>query len=270
MNMRKVLAASVALTCATVSSVEVAAQVRVPTPGPVVELRQYKIARSRREEFIPFFEREFVETQDAAGMPLIGQFRDLHDSDRFVWMRSFSDMAERQRALTEFYTGPVWQAHRAVANRLLDDNDNVLLLKPAGNGSGFEAPAPRPARGNGKSPNSIIVANIYYLWKDPAEGFTSFFFEKVAPSLRAGGVPVLGAYVTETSPNTFPRLPVRQAEKVFVWFTRASDGAQYAAAMRRVGAGRSWRTAIEPALARFEERLTQTLYLSPTPRSALR
>ena len=30
------------------------AQVAVPAPGPVVELRQYKIVRGRREEVIPY------------------------------------------------------------------------------------------------------------------------------------------------------------------------------------------------------------------------
>jgi hypothetical protein len=266
----KMTLTALALAGATLSTFGVAAQVAVPRPGPVVELRQYKIVHGRREEFIPFFEREFVETQDAVGMPLIGQFRDLNDADRFVWLRSFTNMADRQRALTDFYTGPVWQAHKARANPMLDDNDNVLLLKPARGESGFAAPAPRPAPGSAQPPTSMIIVNIHYLWKDPTEGFTSFFLDRMAPRLRAAGIPVLGAYVTETSPNTFPRLPVRQAEKIFVWITRAADGGHYAAAMRQVNASADWRAAIEPALADFEERSTQTLYLSPTPRSALR
>lgn len=262
--------AAIALVGATLPASDLAAQVAVPTPGPVIELRQYKIVHGVREEFIPFFEKEFVETQDAVGMPLIGQFRDLNDADRFVWMRSFSGMVDRQRALTDFYTGPVWQAHKARANPMLDDNDNVLLLKPARAGSGFEAPAPRPAPGTGLPPRSVIVVSIHYLWKDPGEGFSAFFLDKVAPALRAAGMPVLGAYVTETSPNTFPRLPVRQGEKVFVWFSRATDPRQYDATMRKVRSGRAWHETIAAPLEDFEERETQTLYLSPTPRSALR
>jgi len=266
---RKLIVAALSL-AAALPAWSLAGQVAVPTPGPVVELRQYKIVHGKREEFIPFFEREFVETQDKAGMPLIGQFRDLDDSDRFVWMRSFSDMAERERALTDFYTGPVWKANRERANPMLDDNDNVLLLKPAAPGSGFEAPPPRPAPGMGLPADSVVVVNIHYLWKDPGEGFAAFFLGRMAPRLRAGGLPVLGAYVTETSPNTFPRLPVRQSEKVFVWFTRARDVARYRAAMRRVNESRDWKGSVASALADFEERGAQTLYLSPTPRSALR
>jgi len=266
----RTMAAALALAGAAAPSGELAAQVAVPAPGPVVELRQYKIVHGRRDAFVALFEREFVETQDAVGMPLLGQFRDLDDSDRFVWLRSFRDMADRLRALTDFYTGPVWKAHRAEANPMLDDNDNVLLLKPARAASGFEAPAARPAPGTGKPPASVVVVNIHYLWKDPGEGFTAFFLDKVAPKLRAGGLPVLGAYVTETAPNSFPRLPVRQSEKLFVWFTRAPDSGRYAAALRGVSARRDWREAIGPALADFEERQAQTLFLAPTPRSALR
>lgn len=270
MKRRRLVVAVIAMVGAALPASDLPAQVSVPTPGPVVELRQYKIVHGLREEFIPFFEKEFVETQDAVGMPLLGQFRDTNDADRFVWIRSFSDMADRKRALTDFYTGPVWQSHRARANPMLDDNDNVLLLRPARAGSGFGAPAPRPAPGGGMPAASMVIVNIHYLWKDPGEGFTSFFLDQMAPDLRAVGIPVLGAYVTQTSENTFPRLPVRQAEKVFVWFTRISDVGHYKAAMRRVIASRQWRASIAPALASYEERQTQTLYLSPTPRSALR
>lgn len=270
MSPRNLLLALAALAGASVAAPRTSAQVVVPAPGPILEMRQYKIVHGKREQFIPRFEQEFVETQDAVGMPLLGQFRDMSDADRFVWMRSFSDMVSREYALTQFYTGPVWLANRGWANPMLDDNDNVLLLKPAREGSGFAAPAPRPAPGSGLSPSSVIVANIHYLWKDPGEGFSAFFLDKVAPQLRAAGIPVLGAYVTETSPNTFPRLPVRQAEKVFVWFTRATDASHYRSAMRGINATHVWRETIEPSLTDYEERDTQTLFLSPTPRSALR
>ena len=55
----------------------------------VVELRQYTLKPSRRDVLIDLFEREFVESQQAQGIDIIGTFRDASDADRFVWLRGF-------------------------------------------------------------------------------------------------------------------------------------------------------------------------------------
>ena len=44
-------------------------------------------------------------------MEVIGQFRDLDDPDRFVWLRGFPDMRPARASLAAFYGGPVWKAH---------------------------------------------------------------------------------------------------------------------------------------------------------------
>ncbi len=54
------------------------------TYSPIVELRMYTLHPGRRDELIALFDREFVETQEAVGMQVIGQFYDLDDPDRFV------------------------------------------------------------------------------------------------------------------------------------------------------------------------------------------
>jgi hypothetical protein len=108
----------------------------------------------------------------------------------------------------------------------------------------------------------VVVATVHYLWKDPAEGFLAWFTDKLAPRLVAAGLPVLGAYVAENAENTFPRLPVRQHEKVFVWFTRVDDAAAWNEAQKRLAA--------DPELADAQERPAQVLRLDPTPRSRLR
>src|SRR5947209_5674345 len=66
----------------------------------VIELRQYTLHPGRRETLIALFEEKLV-PQLAAGMRLLGQFRDLDHADRFVWLRGFSDMPARTRALRE-------------------------------------------------------------------------------------------------------------------------------------------------------------------------
>jgi hypothetical protein len=42
---------------------------------PIVELRQYTLRRGQRDVLISLFDREFVETRDAAGMAILGQGR---------------------------------------------------------------------------------------------------------------------------------------------------------------------------------------------------
>lgn len=233
---------------------------------PVIELRQYRIFPGQRERMIEVFDGRLIEGQEDVGMRLLGQFRDLDDPNRFTWLREFPSMEAREQALTAFYTGPVWKAHRGEANPLIDDSDNVLLLRPAAAGLALTV-QPSSARakvGAEPAPAGVVVATIYYLWKDPAEGFTEFFRSRWAPALATAGLPVLGAYVTETTPNNFPRLPVQQGEKVFVWFTRVSDGAAYGKAIEHLD------SALVAELANHQERQSQVLRLSPTSRSLLR
>ena len=268
----KIKAGAVAALAAVTSTVGSFSAVAQDVPNhSVLELRQYKMTPGSRAKFIELFDRNFVESQEAVGATLIGQFADVDRPDRFTWIRSFENMETRKAALNAFYFGPVWKAHKDVANPMLDDNDNVLLLRPAWPGSAFPSrPGPRPNPGEKATPNSIIIVRIHYLWKDPGEGFTSFFQNRIAPRLQAAGLPVLGAYVMEKSENTFPRLPVRAGEKVFVWFTRSPSVTAYEAALKRIENSAGWRGEVAAKLADFEERSGQTLRLKPTPRSALR
>lgn len=237
----------------------------------VFELRQYKIVDGKRDALIDLFERAFVESQEAVGARLIGQFRDMNDPNRFTWIRAFGDMADREKALTAFYSGPAWLAHRSEANPMLYDNDNVLLLRPAWKGGGFAAPrGQRVAVGKVAPQAGVVVATIYYLWKAPNEGFTEFFHEHVAPRLAAAGLPVIAAFVAEDQPNNFPRLPVRQGEKLFVSFSRAPDRATAERAAADLHRDAAWQSEVQPGLADAQERTAQILYLAPTDRSLLR
>lgn len=235
---------------------------------PVIELRQYKIVEGQRDQFVELFDREFVETQEAEGMELIGQFRDRTDPDRFTWIRAFPGMDSRQRALTAFYSGPTWLAHRSTANPMLLDNDNVLLLRAAWPGSGFNGVAERQVADDTR-PARLAIITIHYLWKDPGEGFTAFFKHRFAPALTRAGVSVDAALVRENSANNFPRLPVREGEKLFVWATTVAGEAAWQAALARLHADADW-PAIRKQLFDYEERAAQRLMLDPTLRSRLR
>ena len=91
---------------------------------PVVELRQYTLRPGQRDVLIDLFDREFVESQEATGMAIVGQFRDLDDPDRD------RDRLQRSRGK-------------------LDDDFQPPHV-PA-DGRGLRQPEPNPALGRGRA-----------------------------------------------------------------------------------------------------------------------
>lgn len=253
------------------------------SPINVIELRQYTLYPGQRDVLIELFDREFVESQEATGMAVLGQFRDLDDPDRFVWLRGFDDMPSRAEALGRFYGGPVWKEHRDRANATMIDSDNVLLLRPAAPNSGFPAtPASvRPSiggevgdrcdrRGDDTGPQperqpSLLLATIYYRDHPFDEAFLDFFQSQLRPVLVETGATPLACLQTEYAENTFPALPVRTGEHAFVWFARFPSPAELDHHLRRL--------ADAPVLLTLSVMLSgapQRLRLAPTARSLLR
>lgn len=236
----------------------------------VYELRQYTLHPGQREVLIDVFDREFVESQEALGMEIVGQFRDLDRPDRFVWLRGFLDMPARQRALAGFYGGPVWAKHKDVANATMVDSHDVLLLRPVTPETCFPVSGePRPPVSGGDRPRSLVTATVYH----PAQAETSELSRLLAglvdPLLiNAGALPV-ALLQTETAKNSYPALPVREGEHVLVGFARIRDAATHAAQVRRLQQSRDWREAqrqLRPHLLAEP----QQLRLEPTTRSSLR
>lgn len=236
--------------------------------GMVVELRQYTLHPGQRDVLVRLFEREFVETQEAAGMHLLGQFRDLHDRDRFVWLRGFDDMPRRAEALAAFYGGPAWQAHRDAANATMVDSDNVLLLRPARAGSGFvRDDAPPPAAG-AVIPLGVVEARLLYAPSTVSDGQVEAVLAAAEAPLRRVGGSLLAAMVDEPAANNFPRLPVREGEHVLALFAQFPTRSAYDAYRAALLASAPWRGAVE-ALVTGAPRPPDVLLLSPTPRSRL-
>jgi len=169
---------------------------RTPTPESatrVVELRRYTLRPGRRDTLIELFEREFIETQQAVGLQVLGLFTDPLRPDTFVWLRGFAGMAERLQGLQAFYGGPAWQRHREAANATMVDSDDVLLLRPV---------TPWPAAPVA-SPGGTWHALVCGL-REPADA-------AVRATLR--GLPGLWLD-SEPAENDFPRLPVRSGSWV--------------------------------------------------------
>lgn len=238
---------------------------------PVVELRQYTLRPGQRDVLIDLFDREFVESQEAEGMAIVGQFRDLDNNDRFVWIRGFTDMPSRARALAGFYGGPVWREHAAEANATMIDSDNVLLLRPASPRSGFPAPATaRPPTGHSATGESRILVTLYFRDRPFDASFTSFFDQHARPVLAETGAVPLACLQTEYAENTFPALPVRTGENVFVWLARFATPAHLNSHLDRLECSGPWRDRVLPTLSSMLSSPPERLRLAPTARSLLR
>jgi hypothetical protein len=232
----------------------------------VLELRQYTLRPGQRERLVALFERAFIESQEALGIVLPGQFVDADDADRFIWLRGFADMAARTRALAAFYDGPVWRAHRDEANATMIDSDDVLLLRPLQpfDLRGLLRPPPGAAAAPGR-----VVAMVCPLRPGSARAVAQWFETRLRPHLEAHGARFLGSWVTEPARNDFPRLPVREGEPMFVWFAGFEDAAKHLRWQRAIEAD----PATASAFARWQDSLDgppQYLQLIPTPRSLLR
>ena len=234
----------------------------------VLELRQYTLHAGRRDDLIALFEREFVEPQEAAGIAVWGTFRDLDAPDRFVWIRAFAHMAARADGLGAFYGGPAWKQHRETANATMIDSDDVLLLRPlGGNDALLAALQPRPPIDAAPAAGGVFTITVCPL-RAPADAALVHAFDQcVHPWWVGVGGDLLACWVTESAPNNFPRLPVREGENVIAWLTRFEDEAaqqRHAALLAASGCLQrpEWRDLLsaEPVHLR----------LAPTPRSALR
>jgi hypothetical protein len=224
----------------------------------VVELRRYALHPGRRDSLIDLFEREFVESQEACGMRLLGQFRELDDADRFVWLRGFPDIPRRAQSLASFYGGPVWRAHREAANATMVDSDDVLLLRPVHADAGFVLDhAQRVAVGAAPRPGGLVVAMIWSLQPRSDAEVVDALDGRVAARLRQAGAARLACFVSEHAPNTFPALPVREGENVFACFAGFDDASH-------------WQRHGEDVLRAADCGTAQVLRLTPTARSLVR
>ena len=179
-------------------------------------------------------------------------------------------MRSRAQALNDFYGGPVWKAHREAANATMIDSGNVLLLHPANPTSGFSlGNKARPRVGSTEPRSELIVATIYYFDAPVDAAFVQFFEKTVKPAVIGSGATVLAYFVAEQSENTFPALPVREGENVFVWFARFNDPAAYERHIAALTQAPRWRDEISKELARRLKREPEILKLSPTARSLL-
>lgn len=247
---RTLLAAGLAAGCAT--------EPPMPTLN-VFELRNYVMQPGGRDVLIEMFEAHFYESQEAVGSHIVGIFRNLDDPNSWVWMRAFENMDTRRAALDAFYTSPIWREHREAANAAMIDSSNVLLLRPRAAPSlihASPAPAPRPT-------DALIVARTYALTPQTEADFAALYAREATPRLRALGAVQLATFATEHAANSYPRLPIREGETVFVSLTRFETAAAFEA--QRAALAEVDASILSPLAA-----APQIMRLAPTLRSRLR
>ncbi|PAP93947.1 NIPSNAP family protein [Mesorhizobium wenxiniae] len=243
--------------------------------SPVVELRQYTLKPGRRDTLIDIFDGHLIDGQEAAGMTIIGQFRDLDRPDMFVWLRGFDGMEARKNALIAFYEGPVWAAWRDAANATMISSDDVLLLKPAWPDAGFQltgsqrtaVPAYEKPSGDNRLSDSVVI-KIHHLRPGAGADFASRFETDAIPTLAEFGARPLAAFVTEHAENSFPRLPVRSGENVFISVTAFDSADAHARHEAALASSPEWQ-ALEREAQSCLARSTETLRLSATSQSLL-
>jgi hypothetical protein len=149
------------------------------------------------------------------------------------------------------------------------NSDNVLLLRTVQAERLWEQR--RGAADAVSGASGVVICTTCHLKPGGDAEFAAFFLAAMKPELeRCGPVEIVGTFTSERSANTFPRLPVREGETVFVWLARHSDLAAYATHVGRLAGSETWTKEVLPEIRRRTWRENHVARLAPTTRSVLR
>ena len=99
----------------------------------IVEVRSYRIKPNKRAEFINLFETKAIPAQRSYGMKIVGPLIDVENPNKFVFLRSFPSLEERDRMREDFYEGPLWKNElEALAMPMLESYDVILCETSTG------------------------------------------------------------------------------------------------------------------------------------------
>ena len=94
----------------------------------IVEVRTYTIKAGLRQRFIDLWETRTKPLQLSLGMGVIGPWLDLENPDRFVWLRSFPSMTERERMKRALYESEEWTGGlEAIVMPMLEEFTSVVV-----------------------------------------------------------------------------------------------------------------------------------------------
>jgi len=179
----------------------------------VIELRNYLLKKGVLNNFINYFESNFIEPQNILGGYPLGQFGIDNTENRFCWIRGFEDMKTRSRFLRSFYEeGAIWKEYGPGANDMMINSDNVYLLRPlvfplASRIDGFNS---------GFFNNNCKIANVgFYSANSRLNELIELFDSFYNPFMKSLNINV-SYWISELGENDFPRLPVFQDKNLLV------------------------------------------------------
>jgi len=76
---------------------------------PIIEIRVYKVAKGKMDEWERFFHDRLVEPQKKAGIKVLTAYRTLGDENLFIWSRQFSSKANMAKERAAFYQSDLWK-----------------------------------------------------------------------------------------------------------------------------------------------------------------
>lgn len=93
----------------------------------IIEVRTYRIKPGHRAEFIRLFESRSVPAMRRCGMHVIGPLLDVENPHRFVFLRSFPTLEDREPMKDAFYGSDLWKHElEAIMMPLIDSYDVTL------------------------------------------------------------------------------------------------------------------------------------------------
>ena len=185
------------------------------SPIGVIELRNYVIKAGGRDQFIDYFEKNFIAPQESLHGYLLGQYRVKNSDNNFCWIRGFENMRTRSSFLPAFYFGPVWKQHKAVANSMLANNDNVYLLQPLVLKNDSLLTANTIQRAD-LFPGKGIAVVDFYIANTRLNELLRLFAREYLPLATASGVQHITLWTSVPEVNDFPKLPVFQDRNLLV------------------------------------------------------
>jgi NIPSNAP len=201
----------------------------------VIELRNYLLKPGARERFIDYFEDHFIDSQNILGGHVLGVFRVKGADDNFFWIRGFEDMKSRVTFLRAFYElGPVWKEFGSGANEMMLDSDNVYLLRPLSEGKTSSDESESTDSDLFAILKGVVVIDLYTANDNQLDELIDFFRAEYLPFLKGLLIQDTTLWISETSENDFPRLPVKQGKNTLVAISSFEDESEYQAKLKQI------------------------------------